>query len=152
MLNEEVRKTFQHHTDGALWSGPSHKHIHAHFILHWVETVCKKKKKKVDESKRFSPVILRPALLLERTRGGFAKAGSLSGKQMNTDVVFFFFFSFYRLFMSCKFLLQKSGSGFNGTGEETAAFCSNALFPKTNDTQSHKALAAACCRGRMPTV
>lgn len=100
----------------------------------------------VDESKSF-PRHLGPALRLERIRGGFAKPGSLSGKQMNTDVVFF---PFYRLFMSCKFLLQKSGSCFNGT-ERPRPFVAT-RFSKTNDTQSHKALAAACCRGRQPTV
>lgn len=63
-------------------------------------------------------------------------------------------FPFYRLFMSCKFLLQKSGIGVfhvlmaqSDRSPLWQTLCSN-----TNDIQSHKTLAAVCCWGCLPIV
>lgn len=89
------------------------------------------------------------SLLLERISLRMTKPGRLSGKQMDTDVVFHF--------TGC-LCLANSFSRRVGYVLSclTAPIDHSPLWQKyfsnTNDTQSHKSLAAACCWGCMPTV
>lgn len=101
----------------------------------------------VDESKSF-PVIWWVCALIGKNLRGIRQ--SWQRFRETNEHRCSFFFPFYRLFMSCKFLLQKSGSCFNGTGRPRPFVATR--FSKTNDRQSHKALAAACCRGCLPAV
>lgn len=69
---------------------------------------------------------------------------------MNTDVVFSILQTVYVLQIPPAEERGVRFHAFNDTGRPRPFVATR--FSKTNDTQSHKALAAARCRGRMPTV
>lgn len=117
------------------------------FVSHRVKmhkTTNKLRWKLMDQTAPPPPLYSDCSLLLERISVRITKSGHLSGKQMDTDVVF--------RFTGCLCLAnsfsRRSGyvlSCFNGSEWPRP-------FSNTNDIQSHKALAAWCYGGCMPTV